>query len=595
MTGNRKSIAILVGFAFRADPWRSVGVVILTIADTLGATLFALWLKFLIDGAVEANLRLAMIGAAGMTVTIVIHELANWISGAIRVTLEERTAMAIDLRLMELSGDILGIEHHERPDYVKEMQLLREQRSQLSGSIGALVFSLGVVVQSITTSVLLATLHPTLLLLPVFAIPSLLAAGRAERIREKRRESTTERMRTVGHLFELTSTAAPAKEIRIFGLGDEINRLHQNLWGEISAERKRADIQGAVLAAGGWLVFAVGYVAAITLIMLDATRGEATPGDLLLALNLAAQVNQQVTGAVGIVSWLIRSLKVVGRYLWLKDYAKTGALETFDLVPVPDRIAQGIGLENVSFTYPGTDTEILRDINLHIPAGCTVAIVGDNGAGKTTLVKLLSRFYEPTLGRISVDGIDLKDFEPVKWRARTSAGFQDFVQYELIARETVGIGDLPSIEKVDAIEGALSRAGAEEIPASLPEGLETQLGRRFDAGSELSTGQWQKLALGRAMMRPAPLLLVLDEPTASLDAMTEHALFERYAGAANRLARENGAITVLVSHRFSTVRMADLIVVIEGGRVAETGSHQQLMSNDGPYAELYELQARSYR
>jgi len=210
-------------------------------------------------------------------------------------------------------------------------------------------------------------------------------------------------------------------------------------------------------------------------------------------------------------------------------------------------------------------------------------------------VKLLARFYEPTEGRILVEGVDLRCFDPAEWRTRWAAGFQDFARFELLAGETVGVGDLPRMEEKAAIGSALARAAATDVVDGLPHGTRTPLGRTFDDGVELSGGQWQKLALGRAMMRESPLVLVLDEPTASLDAFTEHELFSRYAQTAGRVAAETGAITILVSHRFSTVQMADFIVVLDSGRLVEVGSHEELMSRGGLYAELFELQARAYR
>jgi ATP-binding cassette subfamily B protein len=262
---------------------------------------------------------------------------------------------------------------------------------------------------------------------------------------------------------------------------------------------------------------------------------------------------------------------------------------------VPQPIARGFVFENVGFRYPDAARWALRGLDFELRAGEVLALVGENGAGKTTLVKLLSRCYEPTQGRILVDGVDLRRIPAEEWRARTSAAFQDFVRFELLARETVGIGDVACVDDATAVSAALERAHAADVSSTLPLRLETQLGRTFDGGAELSIGQWQKLALGRAMMRPAPLLLVLDEPTAALDAPTEHALFARYAGAAQRAAAANGGITLLVSHRFSTVRMADLIVVLDRGRVAAFGTHAELMRQGGLYAELYELQARAYR
>ena len=224
-----------------------------------------------------------------------------------------------------------------------------------------------------------------------------------------------------------------------------------------------------------------------------------------------------------------------------------------------------------------------------------MALVGENGAGKTTLVKLLCRFYEPDEGEILVDGTDLRRIPVEAWRQRTSAAFQDFARFELLARETVGVGDLPHIEDPPAVEAALVRAAAEDVPRALPRGLETQLGKAWEGGAELSGGQWQKLALGRGMMRSRPLLVVFDEPTSALDPQTEHALFERIAAAARGGRNAAGTVTVLVSHRFSTVRMADRIVVLDGGRIREEGTHQELLRRGGPYAELYRLQSRAYR
>ena len=230
-----------------------------------------------------------------------------------------------------------------------------------------------------------------------------------------------------------------------------------------------------------------------------------------------------------------------------------------------------------------------------------VAIVGENGAGKTTLVKLLCRLYQPTSGRILVDGLELARMPADAWRSRLAGAFQDFFRFEFRARHTVGVGDLPRLDDEPAVVAAVDRAGADDVVARLAAGLETQLGPTWPDGVEVSFGQWQKLALARGFMRDRPLLLVLDEPTAALDAETEHALFERYAAAARggksngAAERTDGRITILVSHRFSTVRMADLIVVLDGSRVVEVGAHEELVAKGGKYAELYGIQAAAYR
>jgi ATP-binding cassette subfamily B protein len=234
-------------------------------------------------------------------------------------------------------------------------------------------------------------------------------------------------------------------------------------------------------------------------------------------------------------------------------------------------------------------------VNLHLPAGRVVAIVGENGAGKSTLVKLLGKLYEPTSGRILADGTDLARMPADGWRERLSGAFQDFFRFELRARRSVGVGDVPRLDDDPAVRTAVGRAGADDVVDALASGLDTQLGPTWPDGVEVSFGQWQKLALARGFMRDRPLLLALDEPTAALDAETEHALFERYAAAVQSGRPGNGRITVLVSHRFSTVRMADVIVVLDGARVIESGSHEELMAAGGTYADLYGIQATAYR
>jgi ATP-binding cassette subfamily B protein len=318
-------------------------------------------------------------------------------------------------------------------------------------------------------------------------------------------------------------------------------------------------------------------------------------GDVLLVLAAGSRLSSYIGQTVSEANFLRGIwLDASQRMAWLEDYAasRTASADA----AVPDRLVDGIRFENVSFSYPGTDRVVLEGVNLALPAGSVVAVVGENGAGKTTLVKLLCRFYDPSSGRITVDGVDLARIPPVGWRSRLAGAFQDFFRFEYQVRRSVGLGDLPRADDVGAVEVAVDRAGASDVVGKLRSGLDTQLGPTWHEGVEVSFGQWQKLALARGFMRDDPLLLVLDEPTAALDAETEHALFERYAAAARADdGGANGRLTVLVSHRFSTVRMADLIVVLDGAHVVEFGSHEDLMAKGGQYAELYGIQASSYR
>jgi ATP-binding cassette subfamily B protein len=280
------------------------------------------------------------------------------------------------------------------------------------------------------------------------------------------------------------------------------------------------------------------------------------------------------------------------RLAWLEDYAAsiTAASDTH----APAVLRDAIRFDHVSFAYPGTSRLVLEDVTLTLPAGSVVAVVGENGAGKTTLVKLLAKLYEPSSGAITVDGTSLARIRADEWRARLSGAFQDFFRFEFTAQRAIGLGDVPRVDDGAAAAVAVERAGAGDVIARLPSGLATQLGPTWPGGVDLSFGQWQKLALARGFMRDAPIVTVLDEPTAALDAETEHELFERYA-AGVRGDDGSGRITILVSHRFSTVRMADHIVVLDGARLAETGTHEELMARDGQYAQLYGIQATAYR
>jgi ATP-binding cassette subfamily B protein len=313
---------------------------------------------------------------------------------------------------------------------------------------------------------------------------------------------------------------------------------------------------------------------------------------VVLALAAGANLSRYLGVTVGQAEFLRWTIDAAQRLVWLEDYADKHR-DRAD-TPVPERVRDGIRLDHVSFRYPETDRLVLEDVDLRLEAGSVVALVGENGAGKTTLVKLLCRFYEPTEGRITVDGVDLSRLRAAEWRERLSGAFQDFFRFEYEARRTIGVGDLDHVDEVPAVEMAVARAGAGDVVDRMPHGLDTQLGPTWRDGVELSIGQWQKLALARGFMRDRPLLCVLDEPTAALDAETEHSLFERFARA-SREGSDEGRITVLVSHRFSTVRMADLIVVLDGSHVVESGSHDELMARNGLYAELYSMQATAYR
>jgi ATP-binding cassette, subfamily B, bacterial len=460
----------------------------------------------------------------------------------------------------------------------------------------------------------LAVIYPPLAVLPLAAAFPVAGERLSVFLRQRSDERLAADRRLANDLFELATSAGPAKELRVFGVTGPLRDRHRELAGRVNSGTARAALLGGLCGVAGWLLFAGAFVAGIAAVVVRAVDGTATVGEVVLAVTLVQRAQLQVGQAAAAIGQLLTTARTARRLRWLEDYAAAdGARQTAapsaqpgrslsppsapparSPSPPPVTLSRGITLQEVSFGYPPDGSTVLDRVDVHLPAGAAVALVGENGAGKTTLVKLLTGMYRPTAGRVLLDGVPLTDIDLAAWRERTAATFQDFVRFELLAGEAVGVGDLPRIDLAPALSEALRRADATAVAAELPEGLDTRLGRSFTGGQELSGGQWQRLALARGMMRDLPLLLILDEPTASLDAITEAALFERYL-AARALAKGSGAITLLVSHRFSTVRMADLIIVLDQGRIAASGDHAALIRAGGLYAELYELQARAYR
>ncbi len=593
MSDALRSAAWLLRLSWRQNPAKTAAALVLVLGNAVAAPLMALAMKGLTNAAIAGDGTSAAIAGVAVGACVIGTLTLGHFAHIAYFELSEINTLDMELRLVALSNGSAGIEHQERPEYADRLSVLETELQQIQDGFYAVLALSSLAVAIALTGILLALVNPILLLLPLVAVPPLYAGRKAQELIDRSRDATAADTRLAMHLFRLATSAGPAKELRVFRLQEEIRRRHRDLWERTTRRLWRAQLEATALRAAGQLVFAAGYVAGVLLVVADAISGSRSVGDVVLAITLAAQVNQQVSSAVSLLHDLQRIARAYTRFTWLETYIAEREPAEGDL-PVPERLESGIRFENVSFHYPGTDRAVLEGVNLVVPAGSTVAIVGENGAGKSTLVKLLCRFYEPSSGAISVDGADLARLPLDAWRHRIATGFQDFARFEFVARRTVGVGDLPQMDEQPAVEAALDRAHAGDVVGRLEQGLSTQLGKSYTEGTELSGGQWQKLALGRSMMREMPLVLILDEPTAALDAEAEHNLFERYAEGARRVGRATGGITVLVSHRFSTVRMADLIVVVADGKVVEAGPHAQLMRNRGLYSELYELQASAY-
>ena len=377
-----------------------------------------------------------------------------------------------------------------------------------------------------------------------------------------------------------------AKEVKLFGLGplllDRYRSIFRKVFKEDRALTIRRDTWGFFLG----LISTAAFYAAYAWIAVSAVRGQITLGQMTMYVLLFRQGQSAVSASLAAISGMYEDnlyLSTLYDYLDTPVEAPSG---TASAGPDP---GDGVRFDSVSFTYPGAAEPAVHDVSLHLRPGHSLALVGENGSGKTTLIKLLTRLYVPSSGRITLDGLDLAAWNPTALRRRVAVIFQDFARYQLKVGENIGVGDVERFADEARWREAAELATASPFVADLPEGYQTQLGKWFKDGRELSGGQWQKIALARAFIREGADILVLDEPTAAMDARAEAQVFEQF----RELAKER--MVILISHRFSTVRMADQIVVIQGGRVLERGSHEALMQLDGHYAHLFTLQARGYR
>jgi ATP-binding cassette, subfamily B, bacterial len=580
----------LCKLGYRHEPRLMLVSFVLSQLSALPDALLALWLWLLSKGVLEHRPLWLEIAAVGLGVSAAATWFLRTVSARVQRRFRDKVTIALEAHVARLQATIVTVAHQERPEYLDRLSMLRNQVFVLDHMYMSLFSTLGWILRLGVTMALLASIHPALLLLAVFAIPTVMTSGWRPAVERAAQERGAPSQRLARHLFTVATTAPPGKEVRVTGIADRLVRDRRAAWERGYRPVGAARTASAWWLAAGWAVFGLGYVGAVVFV---SSYLRAPASSVLLVLAAGARLSGYIGATVGEIGFL-RGFWMDGsrRLAWLEDYAAAEAAQG-DL-PVPAALEQGIRFEHVSFVYPGTTRTVVEDVSLTLPAGAVVAVVGENGAGKSTLVKLLARMYEPTSGQIFVDDVPLARIPAAAWRDRLAGAFQDFFRFEFLASQTVGLGDLPRIRQEAALDTAIERAGAGDVVAKLASGLATQLGPTWPDGAELSFGQWQKLALARGFMRDQPLLLILDEPTAALDAETEHALFERYAAAARGVDGQ-GRITILVSHRFSTVRMADVIVVLDGARLVELGAHEELMAKQGQYAELYSIQAAAYR
>ncbi|MYD80023.1 MAG: ABC transporter ATP-binding protein [Gammaproteobacteria bacterium] len=442
---------------------------------------------------------------------------------------------------------------------------------------------------------LISLLHPlAFVVLVVTVLPRFFLQGYMTRRSFQLGSEFTRNWRQTSYMESLLFEQEKAKEVRIFGLGDLFIGRYMSFRSKFIAANKKQMLEFMGYNFSLDALSALGIGAVSVYAVMEAARGEISPGTLTAVLSAAQQVVGLVGGLVGGLNTVYRASLEVSRLFELLDIdpqSITGALEPPRRNPVlleSNRIEYGIRVENVSFRYPGTDKEVLRGVTFSVPVGSNVAIVGENGAGKTTLVKLLARLYDPVGGSILLDRLDYRDYDLECLRSSIGIVFQDFIRYDLTAAQNIGVGSVSKIEDRERITEAAIQSGADAVVEGLPQRYDTVLGRTMDEGVDLSGGEWQQLSVARAYMSESPIL-ILDEPTAALDSLRERALYEKISELSDRRT------VIFISHRFSTVRMADIIVVIEDGKSVEVGSHEDLIARKGSYFKMFETQAEKYR
>ncbi len=501
--------------------------------------------------------------------------------------LGDRFTNRVSVDLMR-HASILDLAHFEEPEFYDKLERARRQtmgRMQLMTQVMGLAQDL---VTLVTLTSALIVFSPWLLLMLVCAVlPAFLGETHFASLSYSLLYRWTPQRRELDYLRWLGATQESAKEVKIFGLGDYLTDRYRRLADLFYEENRGLVIRRAAIGSLLALVGTAGYYGAYVVILYRTLHGTLTVGDLTFLAGSFARSRTLIESVLSSFSGISEEA------MYLDDLFAFFRMEpTIRSVPhalhAPRPITRGLEFRHVSFRYPEAERYALHDVSFELRPGQRIALIGENGAGKTTITKLIARLYDPTEGEILLDGIDLREYDVEDWRREVGVIFQDYMRYHMLLWENIGVGRIELLNDRERIEGAARLSLASDVAARVEKGLDQMVGRRFNDGVDLSGGEWQKVALARAYMRDAQVL-ILDEPTATLDARAEHRVFERFA----ELTR--GKIAVLISHRFSTVRMADRILVLHDGEILEQGTHEELLAIRGQYAELFELQAAGYR
>lgn len=593
----------LLRLVWTTDSRYVIGIVLLRVARAV-LPLAILWIgKLIVDGVIAAAAaggrgepipwrHLAALVAAELAIALVGEALSR-ISALLESLLGDLFANRTSVELMRHAAT-LDLEQLENAEIYDKLERARRQTINRISLFTQLLATAQDAITLVTLAAALAVYVPWLLVLLVVAIlPSLVGETHYASLGYSLLFSWTPERRQLDYLRYIGASDISAKELKLFGLSDFLVGRYAQLSNEFYEANRELAVRRSIVSTAFAAIGTLGYYAAYAVIIYLTVIGYRSPGGLFTigVLTFLAGSFRQSRDLIQRV--LLSLAQVFEQSLYLDDLFSFLALRprianTQDARPVPATIERGFVFENVGFRYPGSDRWAVRGLSFALARGERLALVGENGAGKTTLAKLLVRLYDPTEGRILLDGVDLRSYDLESLRRNVGVIFQDFVRYDFVLRENIAVGNIAARDDEPAIQSAASRSLADSVVDRVAGGYEQMLGRRFEGGVDLSGGEWQKIALARAYMRDAQLL-ILDEPTAALDARAEYEVFLRFS----ELTR--GKMAVLISHRFSTVRMADRILVLRGGELVEHGSHESLLAEGGLYAELFHLQAAGYR
>jgi ATP-binding cassette, subfamily B, bacterial len=493
----------------------------------------------------------------------------------------------ISIRVIEHASQ-LDITAFENPDYYDRLERAKAQATDRIAMIQMIGTLTQQILTTLTLSFYIASYSPLLLVLLIAGtIPALLGESHFAFLGYAKNFMQTPLRRKMDYLRDVGGSKEAAKELKLFGLRDFLVSSFRGMADTIFQQNvglsKRRLLAGVALS----LLATASYYTAYALTLWDTIEGRFKVADLFVLINAILQVSANLQQI------FVNASGVADQALFLTDLLGFFAMEPTvkskpNAIKIPRPIRQGVEFRNVSFAYPGTTRLVLKNFNFHLRPAERVALIGENGQGKTTIVKLITRLYDPTEGQILIDGVDLRDYDMEDLCHEIGVIFQDFMRYEMTARDNIAVGRIEERDRLDRIENAAQMSLADEVIARLGEKYDQQLGRRFEGGVDLSGGEWQRMALARAYLRDAQLL-ILDEPTAALDARSEQQVFQRFA------ELTKGKMALLISHRFSTVKMTDRIVVLSHGVLTEEGTHEELVRQGGLYAEMFEMQAASYR